>query len=142
MNPGADGLVARAAREPLVHFLLIGLVIFLTATTLKGLQRPVLRVDEEELKQLTAYWELKMQRPPTQEELRSLVREHIDEEILAQEALRRWLDKDDIIIRRRLAQKMAFASEDVAPIAEPDDATLKALYEKSAARYATPPTSP
>ncbi len=151
MNPRPDGqrsggvargrigaLAARVIREPLVHFLIIGVVIFLTANTLKGLQRPVLRIDEDELKQLTAYWQLQMQRPPSPEELRGLVRERIDEEILANEALRRGLDKDDIIIRRRLAQKMAFASEDVAQVADPDDAVLKAYYQRNAAQYAVP----
>jgi hypothetical protein len=151
MNPRPDGpgsggaargrigaLATRVIREPLVHFMIIGVVIFLSATTLKGLQRPVLRIDGDELEQLTAYWRLQMQRPPSPEELRGLVRERIDEEILAKEALRRGLDKDDIIIRRRLAQKMAFASEDVAPVAEPDDATLKAYYQRTAAQYAVP----
>jgi hypothetical protein len=43
-----------------------------------------------------------------------------------------------MIVRRRLAQKMAFASEDVAEIPEPDDTTLQAYRDRHKARYATP----
>jgi parvulin-like peptidyl-prolyl isomerase len=140
-RPGAGRiglLLGQVAREPLTHFLLIGLAIFATAVGVREARRPVLRVDEAELRQLSDYWQMQMQRPPTAEELRGIVRERIDEEILAQEAKRRGLDRDDIIIRRRLAQKMAFASEDTAQIAEPDDAALKALYDRTAGQYATP----
>ena len=150
MNPGPEApgaapgppnrgrLLSRIAREPLTHFLAIGAVIFVSAVGLRTVQRPVVRIDADELNQLGAYWEQQMQRPPTREELRGLIGERVDEEILAQEARRQGLDKDDIIIRRRLAQKMAFASEDTAPIPEPDDATLRALYARTAGAYATP----
>ncbi len=135
---GARGLVGRILREPLVHFLAIGAVIFVSAVVLKQVQRPVVRIDAAELDQLGAYWEQQMQRPPTKDELRGIISERIDEEILAQEARRQGLDKDDIIVRRRLAQKMAFASEDTAPISEPDDSALKALFDRTAAVYETP----
>jgi hypothetical protein len=62
----------------------------------------------------------------------------VDEELLAREALRLGLDKGDMIVRRRLAQKMAFASEDVAAIPEPDTATLQAFYGRTRDHYATP----
>lgn len=131
-------MIARIAREPLTHFLLIGLVIFVSATAIKATQKPVVRVDADELQQLASYWELQMQRPPTREELKGIIGERIDEEILAREAQREGLDKNDLIIRRRLAQKMAFASEDTTPIPEPDEATLKSLYARSAGLYVTP----
>ena len=137
-RPARGRWLTRIAHEPLTHFLAIGAVIFISAVGLKAVQRPVVRIDADELNQLGAYWEQQMQRPPTRDELRGLIGERVDEEILAQEARRQGLDKDDIIIRRRLAQKMAFASEDTAPIPEPDDATLKALYARTAAAYATP----
>ncbi len=134
----ARGLLSRIAREPLTHFLAIGAVIFVSAAVVRQAQRPVVRIDADELNQLASYWEQQMQRPPSKDELRGIINERVDEEILAQEARRQGLDKDDIIIRRRLAQKMAFASEDTAPIPEPDDATLQALYARTSGVYATP----
>ena len=132
------GRLARVAREPLVHFLLIGVVLFAGLSLVRANQRPVVQVSEQDLAQLVAYWEAQSQRPPTKAELAAMLRERVDEEILAREAQRQGLDKDDIIIRRRLAQKMAFAAEDLAPLPEPDEATLRAFYDRTRDRYAAP----
>lgn len=128
----------RILREPLTHFLAIGGVIFLAATLVKGAQRPVLNIDSQEQKQLAAYWEMQMQRPPSRDELREIVRERIDEEVLAREAVRLGLDRNDMIIRRRLAQKMAFASEDTTADVEPDEPALRAFYQKTRQAYQAP----
>jgi peptidyl-prolyl cis-trans isomerase C len=149
MNPAAEAvapprrnrvreIVGGIAREPLTHFLLIGLVIFLAATAVKASQRPVLRIDTDELNQLASYWEMQMQRPPNKDELQGIIRERIDEEILAREAVRLGMDRDDMIIRRRLAQKMSFASEDVTAAAEPDETALRAYYDKTKTAYLAP----
>jgi len=154
MNPGPDGagaapeprdnpttarqLFRRIAREPLVHFLLIGALLFAGLTVVRSLRRPVVQIDAQDLNQLAAYWEIQMQRPPSKAELRSIIHDRIDEELLAREALRLGLDKGDMIVRRRLAQKMAFATDDTAVAAEPTEAALRAYYAKTADRYATP----
>ena len=125
-------------REPLLHFLAIGAVLFTGIATVRAVQRPAVMIDAQELEQLAAYWEMQTQRPPTKAELASIIHERVDEELLAREATRLGLDKDDMIVRRRLAQKMAFASEDVAAIPEPSDATLQRFYDQTEDRYATP----
>ncbi len=126
----------RIAREPLTHFLLIGALLFGGLTAVKSLRRPVVRLEAQDLNQLATYWEAQMQRPPSKAELAGIIGERIDEELLAREALRLGLDKGDMIVRRRLAQKMAFATDDVAQAAEPDEATLRAYYARTADRYA------
>jgi peptidyl-prolyl cis-trans isomerase C len=128
----------RLAREPLAHFLLIGALMFGGLTMVKSLRRPVVRLEAQDLNQLASYWEVQMQRPPNKAELAGIIRDRIDEELLAREALRLGLDKDDMIIRRRLAQKMAFATDDVAGSKDPSDADLRAYYAKTAERYAAP----
>jgi hypothetical protein len=134
--------VARAIlREPLTQFLLIGLVLFAVASVARDLRRPVVRIDEAELHQLVAYWEAQAQRPPTPDELRAMLSERIDEELLAREAVRLGLDREDLIIRRRLAQKMAFASEDLEPVPEPSEADLRAWYATHALDHVAPATA-
>ena len=128
----------RIAREPLTHFLLIGALLFGGLTVVKSLRRPVVRLEAQDLNQLASYWEIQMQRPPNKVELAGVIRDRIDEELLAREALRLGLDKDDMIIRRRLAQKMAFAADDVAQTKEPTEPELRAYYAKTAERYAAP----
>jgi len=140
----ADGASARwraglkaVWREPLVRFLLIGALLFAAMSGVKALQRPVVRIDAAELEQMAAYWEAQYQRPPTKTELAGIIQDRIDEELQAREALRLGLDKDDMIIRRRLAQKMGFASADAAA-KEPSEADLRAYYARTADRYAAP----
>jgi peptidyl-prolyl cis-trans isomerase C len=135
---GARDFVRRIAREPLAHFLLIGAVLFAGLTLAKSLERPVVRLDAQDLNQLASYWEVQMQRAPNKAELQGIIRDRIDEELLAREALRLGLDKGDMIIRRRLAQKMSFATDDVAQTSEPGDAALRAYYARTAQDYAAP----
>ena len=127
-----------AAREPLSRFLVIGAVLFAAMTLARSLQRPVVRIDAQELNQLASYWEVQSQRPPTKAELAGIIQDRIDEELLAREALRLGLDKNDMIIRRRLAQKMSFATDDAADAAEPSEAALQAYHKTTAAQYAAP----
>ncbi|HEV2531990.1 peptidylprolyl isomerase [Phenylobacterium sp.] len=136
-DPAVRGL-RRIAREPLVHFLIIGGLLFGGLQLVRGAQRPSVTISEQDLNQLVAYWELQSGRPPTRQELQAIVRDRVDEELLAHEAHRLGLDKDDMIIRRRLAQKMAFASEDLGAVAEPDEATLRAFYDRRRAQYPAP----
>jgi peptidyl-prolyl cis-trans isomerase C len=133
-----DSVLRRLLREPLLHFILIGTVLFAGISLAKDLQRPTVRIDARDLEQLAVYWEQQTQRPPTKAELAAMIHERVDEELLAREAVRLGLDKDDMIVRRRLAQKMSFASEDVGATTEPDDATLRAYYARTAGDYATP----
>ena len=49
------------------------------------------------------------------------------------------LDKDDTIVKRRLAQKLQFLAEDVAAAREPSTAELKNWFEKNRAMFALPP---
>ena len=51
------------------------------------------------------------------------------------------LDRDDIIIKRRLAQKMQFLAEDVGAAHQPTTAELKAWYAKNSARFGLPSRS-
>ena len=112
-----------ALREPLLHFVLIGALLFaLTAWRQQQHGNAEIRITSGEIAQLAAFWETQSQRRPTSEELRRLIEERIDEEVLAREAVRLGLDRDDVIVRRRLAQKMAFVSDDLAVVTEPAEA--------------------
>ena len=55
-----------------------------------------------------------------------MVRDRVREEVYCREAMALGLDKDDVIIRRRLRQKMEFVSADIADQAQPTDSELGA----------------
>ena len=77
-------------------------------------------------------------RPPTPEEFNRLVENKVQEEVLYREALAMGLDKDDTIVKRRMAQKMQFLAEDVAAAHEPTTEELKTWYAKNSEKFALP----
>jgi len=131
----------RWLKDPLFHFLLIGAGLFI----LYGWQadddaaRPDQIVfTEAEVDRLINLWERKWQRLPTQQELQGLIKQQIREEVLYREALAMGLDKDDMVVRRRMAQKMEFITNDLASLAEPGDAELQTYLEKHTDKFAIP----
>ena len=132
MNP------SRLLREPFVHFLLLGLIVWWLDSLGAGEEREEIYVGEAEVARIVALWERQWRRPPSPIELRNLVDDRIREEILYREALRMGLDQDDTVIRRRLAQKIAFVSEDRAVPQEPPEAELEDFFAARAERYQRP----
>ena len=139
----------RLLREPLIHFLLIGAVLF----GLYGLTQPgrpgtapskEIRLSLDEIAQLTLLYQSQWRRPPTPQELERMVENKVQQEILYREALAMGLDKDDEIVKRRMAQKMQFLAEDVAAAREPTTAELQELVreEQRQIRAAAPAELP
>jgi peptidyl-prolyl cis-trans isomerase C len=134
----------RWLREPLLHFLLLGAVLFaanyyMQSAAPGGVESSKqIALTLDELRQLATYFEAQWQRPPTPEEFGHLVEDKVQEEILYREALAMGLDKDDTIVRRRMAQKMRFLAEDVAAAHEPTPDELKAWFEKNRDKFALP----
>ena len=95
-------------KEPLLHFAALGTVIFtlnawrqnarLTETSAARIEVPAAVIDR-----LRAGYERQFGQTPEAEELRGLVTAHSREEVLCHEALTLGLDRDDTIVRRRLA---------------------------------------
>ena len=129
-----------AFREPLVHFLLIGLTLFglyawiERGRTSNGNYQIVLTLDD--LKQLDISFVSQWHRQPTKEEFSGLVEGFIRQEILYREGLAMGLDKDDTIVKRRMAQKVEFLSEDVAAAHEPSTDELRNWYANNSQRFA------
>jgi PPIC-type PPIASE domain len=115
-------------REPLVHFLLLGALLFALNAWLRP--APVadaggeIVVSEGRVRNLGEGFRRTWQRPPTRSELDSLIQDYIRDEVLYREALALGLDQDDTVIRRRLRQKMEFVSDDVAALKTPSNKDL------------------
>ena len=124
------------AREPLVHFLLLGAVLFGLDAWLRPAATPAANaeivVTEARIRNLAQNFGRTWQRPPTREELDGLVESYVREEVMVREALALGLDRDDAIIRRRLQQKVEFVSEEAAALAKPSDGELDAYLKANA----------
>ena len=121
--------------EPLVHFLLLGLLVFVGfkvgSQTDAGVPGKIV-VTQAQVESLVTGFSRTWQRPPTTLELEGLIREYIREEVCTREALALGLDKDDSVIRRRLRQKLEFISDSVAAQAEPTDEQLQQYLQTHA----------
>ena len=118
----------RWLREPALQFLLIGTGLFLAYGWLHGrasFSRDTIVITEGRIEQLAAGFAGLHRRPPTREELDGMVQDAVREEVLYREAMALHLDADDVIVRRHLAQKLQFVSEDTHPVAEPTQAQLR-----------------
>ena len=131
-------------REPLVHFLLLGALLFAVyAYTDRGRggveSGKQIRLTLDDVAQLVVLFQAQWRREPTPEELGRLVDSKVQEEVLYREGLAMGLDKEDTIVKRRMAQKMQFLAEDVAAARVPTTAELNASYEKNSDKFQQPP---
>ncbi len=132
----------RLLREPLLHFFALGAGIFL----LFGLigdsdedQRYEVIVKAGQIDRLVEGWKKTRMRAPTVFELEGLIAEHIREEIYYREALAMGLESNDMIIRRRLRQKMEFLSQDLTVQADPTEAELQTYLLENASAFRIEP---
>ena len=123
----------RILREPLLHFLLLGAVIFAAygLVSKRGSNEPgKIVISEGQIAAMAEGFTRTWRRPPTRDELEGLIKDRVQEEVYCREAMALGLDKEDTVIRRRLRQKMEFVSDDIAALAEPSDEELS-TYQKA-----------
>ena len=127
-------------RAPLLVFLLLGIGVFALERWLAGgiAEQRVVMVTDEQVDALRARWDAQWGRPPSDRELQGLIDEAVREEILYREALRLALDRDDPIVRRRLARKMTFMLEDNAEARMPAAPEVEDYFAAHAERYREP----
>ena len=127
--------MTRVTHDPLVACLALGLVVFAVDSWLGTPPQQYVEVTAADVERLGAQWRAQMGRPFTEEELSALIDQHIREEVLYREALRLNLDENDTIVRRRLAQKLQFVSEDLGASGLPAEDALRAYYEAHRENY-------
>jgi hypothetical protein len=120
-------------REPLVHFLLIGAVLFLifairqdeSSTTPNSI-----RVEAGQVEQFIARFKRTWLRPPTDSELAGLIEGYIRDEVYYREALAMGLDRNDAVVRQRMRMKLEFMLEDLAAEQTASDESLNAYMQR------------
>ena len=130
----------RYLKDPLVIFLLFGLLVFFAERYFVDSEAADYRIDVSNGLQarILDQWQAQMGRPPTEAEATGLLDQWIREEIFYREARKLGLDENDTIIRRRLAQKLTFLNEDLANAEEPSLEALQAYFSEHAADFRVP----
>lgn len=125
-SPENPSWLSALVRDPLLHVLLIGAGLFLLYGAFGNPPSPAEEVviDRPALERLSQQFQRTWLRPPTEAELRGLADDLVKEEILYREALALGLDRDDLVIRRRMRQKMEFLNTDLVDQVAPTEAEL------------------
>ena len=128
-------------REPLLHFLVLGLALFLLYNAISGSRgggdRRIV-VNDATVATIVRLHQSTWKRTPTPAELKGLIDAHVRDEVLFREGAAMGLDRDDAVIRRRVQQKLVVIAEESDARAAPTDAELQAYLGKHADRYARP----
>jgi len=134
--------IKRLLREPLLHFMVLGAVLFVGYAYLKPDTKAEssyeIALTLEELAQLQMLYEAQWRRSPTPEEFSAMVENKVRQEVLYREALAMGLDKNDEIVKRRMAQKMQFIAEDLAAAQEPGTEELRDWYAENSDKFSMP----
>jgi len=132
-------IFSKLLKEPLLHFLLIGIGLFFLFSQLNSDEEASdtqqIIINKSKLEVLSGTFMEENSIPPTDKEIQELLENVIREEVLSREAITMGLDKDDRVIRHRLAQKMQYLFEDVAMLDEPSDEVLKAYFQENKASF-------
>ena len=130
----------RWLKEPLVHFLIAGALVFwLLSGRPPDLGERRIVVDERVVGSLVQRFYASFRRPPSQDEIDGMIRDHIKDQVYYREALSLGLDQSDEVVVRRMRRKMESLAVADAEAATPSDADLQALLDLDPAHYAIDP---
>jgi len=129
-------------KKPAVHIVILGLIVAAAILIAKGppttdASRRVVVTGADLLQQRAAFMRT-WQREPTPEELRSALEQHIRQEVLYREALAREYDRDDLVVRRAMQQKMEFLAASQALQEPPTEEEIEAFFALRQERYRLP----
>ena len=128
--------------RPAVHVILLGVMVAAAILIAKGppttdASRRVVVTGADLLQQRAAFMRT-WQREPTAEELRGALEQHIRQEVLYREALAREYDRDDLVVRRAMQQKMEFLAASQALQEPPTEEEIEAFFALRKQRYRLP----
>ena len=131
----------RILREPLFHFFILGAMLYVSYECLNSNSDSAgeeIVVDQVRLNSIGLAFEKTWQRPATEKEMQNLIDSWVREEVLYREGVLIGFDRDDQIIRRRIAQKMSFVADGMAP-AVPDETELSEWFATNGDDYKISP---
>lgn len=144
----------RLARDPLVHFLAAGVLLFgvyqlVADPPAAGSDGKTIVVNRDALLRFMQYQSAAFEPKYFSEKLdamsarekRDLIDQYVREEALYREASAMGLTDGDYVIRRRIVQKMLFLIDDAASeFFDPDDAALNRYFQEHRDRYRVSPS--
>lgn len=127
-------------REPLFHFLMIGVALFLLYGRVAGdsVDGASIDVGSAKIAAMSSQFQARWSRPPNAQELKGLIDSYIHDEVLYREGLALGLDADDPVIKRRIRQKLDVMAEEAGQAAAPAEVELNTYFLENADRFRQP----
>ncbi len=130
--------MGKVLKSPLLWFILMGLVLFMLDGARNSKPAQTILVTQGDVQRIHDQWQAQSGNPVSGAMFNALLQEQIQERRLYREALELGLDEDDVIVRRRLAQKLRFLSEDLVNNRIIDDGELENYYAENSEVYFKP----
>jgi hypothetical protein len=130
-EPTVKETLLRLLAEPLLHFAIIGGLIFTLYPLVEDFRnapRNVIVVSTARIDQLAAEYKSIWNKQPLESELDQLIERHIREEVYYRGALELGLERDDALVRSRLRQKMEFLMDTSSYLQVPSIEELETHY--------------
>lgn len=130
-------MLKKILHEPLLHFLLLGGLLFLfyySSASVEESENSIV-ISTERIEQLTSDLEKKLLSILTTEEKQKMVDQEVYETILHKEALKIGLSINDVDLKKHLVDKMAFILYDTYEFPTPSDKTLQKFMLKNSDDY-------
>lgn len=131
----------RLIREPLVHFVLLAVLVFgayqLVTANRQSAEQTIV-ITQADMERLASLYAIEAGSLPTEQDMRAILTDQIQQEALAREARRLGMAEDDTVVQRRLAQKMTFMLSDLGAVEPPSDAVLAAWLQDHDERFEQP----
>lgn len=135
--------MTKLLKEPLLHFVLLGAAIFFAYSLVAGpaaFRGDMIIISVAQQENLAKTFSRTWQRPPNANEMDGLIKDHIREELAYREGQVLKLDTNDVVIRRRLRQKLELLAEDLVSLTPATEAELQEYFEENGEDYILPAT--
>lgn len=131
----------RLIREPLVHFVLIAVAIFMAYGWLsdrRASDEQTIRVTASDIDRMAALFTTEAGGLPSEQDMRAMILDHVEQQALAREARRLGLAEGDTVVERRLAQKMSFMITDMEAVTSPEPGELEDWFAQNQELFVEP----
>jgi hypothetical protein len=133
--------IKNIAKEPLFHFIIIGAIVFAFYSFIKGSyvdKDHSIQITKSEVEAMINKWMAQMKRPPAKEEIDIFLEDYVQREILFREAKAMGLDKNDMVVKNRMLQKIDFLTNDLLVTTSPTDAEALKYFNDNLEKYTIP----
>ena len=115
-------------------FFTVGLILYLIDLALNSYDNKDIHISDQEITSLISAWKSQIGRNPNEDEIARIINNLVEEEILYREAINLGLDKEDRIIKRRMAQKISFLKQE-SIIDSPSNKDLQEYFNNNKEKY-------